>query len=98
AVSDLLSLDDALPISVGFHAVERGRVVAGDTVVVLGCGMIGMGVLLGAVARGAKVIAIDPSAEKRDLALKFGAEHVLAGGEEARSEEHTSELQSRENL
>src|SRR5690606_20950329 len=30
------------PLSVGFHAVERGRVVAGDTVVVLGCGMIGM--------------------------------------------------------
>ena len=54
------------PLSVGFHAVERGRVQAGDTVAVLGCGMIGMGVLIGAVARGAKVIAIDPSAEKRE--------------------------------
>ena len=71
------------PLSVGFHAVERGRVGAGDTVAVLGCGMIGMGVLIGAVAKGARVIAIDPSEEKRVLALKFGAWQALpAGGEE----------------
>ncbi|NKC04639.1 zinc-binding alcohol dehydrogenase family protein [Brucella haematophila] len=70
------------PLSVGFHAVARGRVEAGDTVAVLGCGMIGMGVLIGAVARGAKVIAIDPSAEKRELALQFGATHVLESGED----------------
>ncbi|WP_273793406.1 zinc-binding alcohol dehydrogenase family protein [Brucella anthropi] len=70
------------PLSVGFHAVERGRVQAGDTVAVLGCGMIGMGVLIGALARGAQVIAIDPSAEKRELALQFGATHALPGGED----------------
>ncbi|WP_315928683.1 zinc-binding alcohol dehydrogenase family protein [Mesorhizobium sp. SP-1A] len=71
------------PLSVGFHAVERGRVAKGDTVAVLGCGMIGMGVLIGAVAKGARVIAVDPSEEKRNLALKFGAEHALpAGGED----------------
>ena len=71
------------PLSVGFHAVDRGRVGAGDTVVVLGCGMIGMGALIGAVADGARVIAVDPSEVKRKLALKFGAEHALpAGGDE----------------
>lgn len=71
------------PLSVGFHAVERGRVVKGDCVAVLGCGMIGMGVLIGAVMRGAKVIAVDPSEEKRKLALQFGASYALpAGGEE----------------
>ena len=70
------------PLSVGFHAVERGRVQAGDKVAVLGCGMIGMGVLIGALARGAQVIAIDPSAEKRELALQFGATHALPGGED----------------
>ncbi|RCS22961.1 sorbitol dehydrogenase [Phyllobacterium salinisoli] len=69
------------PLSVGFHAVARGRVGSGDTVAVLGCGMIGMGVLIGAVARGAKVIAIDPSAEKRELALRLGAAHVLTSGD-----------------
>ncbi|CAN7580130.1 zinc-binding alcohol dehydrogenase family protein [Rhizobium sp. LjRoot30] len=71
------------PLSVGFHAVDRSRLVAGETVAVLGCGMIGMGVIIGAVARGARVIAIDPSEEKRNLALKFGAWRALpAGGEE----------------
>lgn len=81
------------PLSVGFHAVERGRVQAGDTVAVLGCGMIGMGVLIGALARGAKVIAIDPSAEKRELALQFGATHALPGGEDvvARVQELTND-------
>ncbi|MCP8896186.1 zinc-binding alcohol dehydrogenase family protein [Shinella daejeonensis] len=71
------------PLSVGFHAVGRGRVQAGETVAVLGLGMIGMGVLIGAVARGADVIAVDPSGDKRALALAFGARHALpAGGEE----------------
>jgi len=71
------------PLPVGFHAVDRGPRVAGETVAVLGCGMIGLGVLIGAVARGARVIAIDPSEEKRRLALKFGAWRALpAGGEE----------------
>jgi len=75
------------PLSVGFHAVGRGRVTAHDTVAVIGCGMIGMGVLMGAAARGARVIAIDPSEEKRRLARKFGADHVLpAGGEEVVAE------------
>lgn len=70
------------PLSVGFHAVERGRVSQGDTVAVLGCGMIGMGVLIGAVARGGRVIAVDPSEAKRELALKFGAQYALPAGDE----------------
>jgi threonine dehydrogenase-like Zn-dependent dehydrogenase len=50
------------PLSVGFHAVERGRIEKGDKVAVIGCGMIGMGALIGAVAKGADVLAIDMSA------------------------------------
>lgn len=65
------------PLSVGFHAVRRGRVNAGERVVVLGCGMIGMGALIAAVARGAEVIAVDMSAEKLALARRFGATHVI---------------------
>jgi threonine dehydrogenase-like Zn-dependent dehydrogenase len=70
------------PLSVGFHAVERGRVAKGDRVVVLGCGMIGMGVLIAAVARGAEVIAVDLSPEKRALALQFGAVETIDAGSE----------------
>jgi 2-desacetyl-2-hydroxyethyl bacteriochlorophyllide A dehydrogenase len=65
------------PLSVGFHAAARGRVTADDRVLVLGCGMIGMGALLGAVARGAAVTVIDPSAEKRGVALSLGAAHAI---------------------
>lgn len=60
------------PLSVGFHAVDRGRITADDTVVVLGCGMIGMGAVIGAVARGARVIAVD-FGEKTGKALAYGA-------------------------
>nr|WP_246790701.1 zinc-binding alcohol dehydrogenase family protein [Rhizobium leucaenae] len=70
------------PLSVGFHAVERGRVAKGDRVVVLGCGMIGMGVLIAAVARGAEVIAVDLSEEKRALAQQFGAVQAIDAGRE----------------
>jgi 2-desacetyl-2-hydroxyethyl bacteriochlorophyllide A dehydrogenase len=68
------------PLSVGFHAVERGRVSRGDRVAVLGCGMIGMGILIAAVARGAEVIAVDLSQEKRDLARTFGAVETIDAG------------------
>lgn len=70
------------PLSVGFHAVERGRVAKGERVVVLGCGMIGMGVLIAAVARGAEVIAVDLSEEKRVLARQFGAVETIDAGAE----------------
>ena len=60
------------PLSVGFHAVDRGRITAADTVVVLGCGMIGMGAVIGAVARGARVIAVD-FGDKTRIARNYGA-------------------------
>ncbi|MDE2515554.1 MAG: alcohol dehydrogenase catalytic domain-containing protein [Rhodospirillales bacterium] len=65
------------PLSVGFHAVARGKVGKGDRVAVLGCGMIGMGVVIAAAAAGAEVIAIDPAPAKRALAHAFGAAHTL---------------------
>lgn len=64
------------PLSVGFHAVARGKVTAADRVVVLGCGMIGMGAIAGAVARGAEVIAVD-FGEKAAFAKAYGARHAI---------------------
>ncbi len=64
------------PLSVGFHAVERGKVKTSDLVAVIGCGMIGMGAIAGAVARGAEVIAIDVG-KKTDMALRYGARHAI---------------------
>lgn len=66
------------PLSVGFHAVERGRVASGDTVMVFGCGMIGLGAISGAaLLRGARVIAVDVDDAKLTLAKRAGATEVI---------------------
>ena len=50
------------PLTVGFHAIERGRVIDSDVVMVLGCGMIGSGAIASAAQRGATVIAAEKGA------------------------------------
>ena len=77
------------PLSVGFHAVERGRIEKDDKVAVIGCGMIGMGALIGAVAKGADVLAIDMSEHKLEIARRFGASVTLNG----RSEDVAAQVQ-----
>ncbi|RYI12526.1 MAG: sorbitol dehydrogenase, partial [Acetobacteraceae bacterium] len=69
------------PLSVGFHAVDRGRITSTDTVVVLGCGMIGTGAVIGAVARGARVIAVD-FGDKTAIARSYGAAQTIDPGTE----------------
>ncbi|MTJ82359.1 MAG: zinc-binding alcohol dehydrogenase family protein [Telmatospirillum sp.] len=70
------------PLSVGFHAVARGRVAAGETVVVLGCGMIGLGAVAAAAHRGARVIAVDLGDAKTSLARRFGAAQTIDAGQD----------------
>ena len=65
------------PLTVGFHAIERGRVDESDVVMVLGCGMIGAGAIAGAALRGAKVIAVDIDDHKLSLASALGAHHTI---------------------
>lgn len=61
------------PMSVGFHAVDRGQVTDTDTVLVIGCGMIGVGAIVRASLRGATVIAADLDDQKLELARQLGA-------------------------
>jgi threonine dehydrogenase-like Zn-dependent dehydrogenase len=71
------------PLSVGFHAVERGRVTDADTVAVFGAGMIGLGAIAGAALRkGARVIAIDLDNQKLALARQAGAAETINSREE----------------
>ncbi len=70
------------PLSVGFHAAERARIGAIDTVAVIGCGMVGLGVLASAVARGASTIAIDLGEEKLALASQVGVKHTIQPAKE----------------
>ena len=78
-VSGISLRDCALiePMSVGFHAVSRAQVTDNDVVVVLGCGMVGLGAVVRCVQRGATVIAVDLSQEKLDIARSLGAKYVV---------------------
>ncbi len=62
------------PLTVGFHAVERSRVTDSDVVVVFGCGMVGLGAVIRAALRGARVIAVDVDDAKLETARAFGAQ------------------------
>jgi S-(hydroxymethyl)glutathione dehydrogenase/alcohol dehydrogenase len=65
-------------------AVYRAGTVAGDVVVVVGCGGVGINAVQGAVMAGAKVIvAVDPVALKQDVARQLGATHSYATMTEA---------------
>lgn len=59
--------------------VARGRVASGETVLVLGCGGVGLAVVQLAVARGARVCAVDVDPGSRERAAALGAESTLDG-------------------
>ena len=65
------------PMSVGFHAVSRAQVTDTDVVMVIGCGMVGMGAIVRSALRGATVIAADIDDEKLALAREMGATHTV---------------------
>ena len=65
------------PMSVGFHAVDRAMVTDADTVMVIGCGMVGLGAVVRAAIRGARVIAADIDQDKLELAMEMGAAFPL---------------------
>lgn len=65
------------PMSVGFHAVSRAQVTDIDVVLVIGCGMVGMGAVVRSIQRGATVVAADIDDEKLALAKEMGASYTL---------------------
>ena len=65
------------PMSVGFHAVSRAQVTDIDVVVVIGCGMVGMGAVVRSAQRGATVVAADIDDEKLALAKEMGASYTI---------------------
>ncbi|MEO5900541.1 MAG: NDMA-dependent alcohol dehydrogenase [Ilumatobacteraceae bacterium] len=65
-------------------AVYAAEVKTGETVVVVGCGGVGMNAVQGASMAGARhVIAVDPVEFKREHSQIFGATHSAASMEEA---------------
>jgi threonine dehydrogenase-like Zn-dependent dehydrogenase len=70
-------LADILPT--GHGAVVRGGVGAGDTVVVVGCGPVGLMAILCAAGVAGRLLAVDGVAARRGLAERLGAEAVEPG-------------------
>ena len=65
------------PMSVGFHAVSRAQVTDIDVVLVIGCGMVGLGAVVRSVTRGATVVAADIDDDKLALAKELGASYTI---------------------
>lgn len=84
-VGEQLTADSAAlaqPMSIAVHALRRGRVEAGDVVLVVGAGGIGAFVIYAAAAVGCNVTAFDLDQDRLDIAMALGARHpVLAGTE-----------------
>lgn len=80
-IPDEVSFEQAVlfdVLGVGFHAVRGSEMKVGDSVVVSGCGSIGLSVIQTAkLAGAAKLIAFDPLESKRKLALDAGADYAL---------------------
>ncbi|GLI28594.1 hypothetical protein ARHIZOSPH14_28360 [Agromyces rhizosphaerae] len=67
------------PATVAVHALRRVRPDLGDTVVVSGAGVVGLAAVQLAARLGATdVIVVDPTPERRDIAVELGAAHAFA--------------------
>ena len=63
------------PLACSLHAVERAEINYQDTVVVAGCGPLGLGMVAGAKMKGPdRIIALDLSDDRLEVAKRCGAD------------------------
>ncbi len=66
------------PLAIGAHSLRRAQIQKGESVLVVGCGPIGFGIIKLAQVAGAKVIAMDVNNERLKLAKEaFGVDHLV---------------------
>ncbi|MGB6832866.1 MAG: alcohol dehydrogenase catalytic domain-containing protein [Candidatus Acidiferrum sp.] len=76
ALPDNVSFEEATfiePINTIVKAVQKARITAGETVLILGCGPIGLQLLMVSKIEGAKLYTSDPIAQRRLKSLSLGA-------------------------
>src|SRR5216110_2672354 len=76
ALPDNVSFEEATfiePINTILKAVQKARVAAGEAVLIVGCGPIGLQLLMVANLQGAKLYTSDPMAVRRAKSLTLGA-------------------------
>lgn len=85
-VPENVSVNDAAiiePLACALHGVNRAKIQYGETVVVMGCGAIGLFMLQGAKLKNSKkLIAIDMDNHRLELAKTLGADVTINPGEE----------------
>ena len=67
-------------LGVGYHALSKVAPAPHDTVVVVGCGPVGLGFVRLLGFWGVRTIAVEPSAYRRDLAGRVGAAETIDPG------------------
>ncbi|EFU39113.1 Alcohol dehydrogenase GroES domain protein [Paenibacillus vortex V453] len=81
-----LSLDQAAliePLAIGTHGVKRANVTSKDTVLVIGAGPIGLGIMVCAKAMGATLIAMDTNVDRLAFCKDWAkVDHTIQVGEE----------------
>jgi 6-hydroxycyclohex-1-ene-1-carbonyl-CoA dehydrogenase len=76
-----------------YHAVvNRGGVMPGDRVLVVGCGGVGLNVIQMAAALGARVTAVDIAAEKLEWAVRLGATDAIDASKYERPDREVKKL------
>ncbi|TSA23176.1 alcohol dehydrogenase [bacterium] len=66
------------PLSCAVHGIDRAQIRAGDTVVILGGGTVGLLMLqLATISGASRVIVVEPVEWKRGIATRIGAFEVL---------------------
>lgn len=78
--ADLAALTE--PMAVGLHAVEMARLEPGAVPLVIGCGPVGLAVIVALKMKGlGPVLAADYSPQRRALAIAMGADQVIDPGD-----------------
>ena len=66
------------PMAVGYHAVNKAKLSGKEATLVIGCGPVGLAVIIALKQRGiAPIVAADYSTTRRDLAQRVGADVVF---------------------
>src|SRR5713101_2327224 len=98
AIPNEISFEEASfiePVNTCIKAVEKARVAAGETAVVLGLGPIGLLLAMLSKLEGATVIGSDPMTERRAKSLSLGVDLAVDPREGRLAEEISSRTQGR---
>lgn len=72
------------PLAVGVHAVEKAALKGDEAPLVVGCGPVGLAVIVGLRLKGIRpIVAADFSPKRRELAARMGADIVIDPAKES---------------